>query len=126
MKGYMNSNFINRNRIYRMNKNTEMNENVIINNDLFTLPEEVNNADSIDFNIERSIRPFAIGVYSEEVDDKKYYIAYENDIHCENKWTSQFNSFKQAVFFAREVYNYRVAQRNIVYKYEEDTRIHRK
>lgn len=126
MKENMNNGFINRNRIYRMNRNAAMNENAIINNDLFCLPEEMANASSVDIDIDRSVRPFAIGVYSELVGNEKHYFAYENDIHCESKWTSEFENFKHAVIFAREVYNYRVAERNIVYKYEEDTRVHRK
>ena len=126
MKGYMNSNFINRNRIYRMNKNAIMNENVIINNDLLGLPEGLASAEEINFDIERSLRPFAIGVMTAMENDKRIYYAYENDIHSENLWIEKFYAFKYAVTFAREIYNYRVAERNIVYKYEEDTRIHRK
>ena len=126
MKGNMNNSFINRNRIYRMNKNAAMNENVIINTDLFYLPDALANAESINFNIDRSIRPFAIGVFTSNLDDKKYYFAYENDIHSENKNTIEFDKFNDAVKFAQELYNYRISERNIVYKYEKDTKIHRK
>ena len=126
MRGNMNNGYINRNRIYRMNRNAMMNEEVIINKDLFCLPAEVALANDIDFDIERSIRPFAIGVMTGREDDKKYYYAYENSINCEDEWTEKFDTFKHAVIFAREIYNYRIAQRNIILKYEEDTRILRK
>ena len=96
--------FINRNRVFWMNTREVVEIKVIVNDDLFSLPENVSSRDEISVNIKHSDRPFAVGIMSYMSDDVREYIAYGNDETGKIGWVEDFDTFKDALFFAKMAY----------------------
>lgn len=129
MINYTNRGFIDRNRVYWMNTRGITSQRIIINEDLLRLPKELTYKDEVDFDIERSNRPLAIGVMSYNGEEGKKYYSYKNDIDGEVELKKEFDSFRYALFDARLLYTY-ACQNDDIYtayqKYEMNPKVLKK
>ena len=122
----MNSGFINRNRIYWMNTRGIAEIKVIVNDDLFNLPDEIASKDEISINLKHSDRPLAIGVMSYMSNDIREYLAYGNDILGKVQWVEEFSTFKEGLSYAKEAYMKGNDEMYCDYMYDENTKAFRK
>lgn len=106
----MNKGFINRNRIFWMNTRGMTQEKVLINENLFEVPEDIASRDEIVVDINYSNRQSVIGVVSQMDDNVRKYYTYENDELGQVKWKLNFDTFKKALTFGKIMYNIKRCQ----------------
>lgn len=122
----MNKGFINRNRVYWMNTKGISGDKVIVNEDLFNIPEDITLKDDIAIDIKQSDKPYAIGIISFLSGNSRKYYTYENDEYGKTKWIQVFESFRCALVYAKKAYNYLSSKNKVNYKYEEYSKILKK
>ena len=122
----INRGFINRNRVYWMNTRGVADIKVIINADLFNIPEEISNRDEVSVNIKHSDRPLAVGVMSYMSNDTREYLSYGNDELGNIEWLEKYESFKDALISAKSAYMNNINDIHYDYKYIGDTKVLKK
>ena len=122
----INRGFINRNRVYWMNTRGVADIKVIINADLFNIPEEISNRDEVLVNIKHSDRPLAVGVMSYMSNDTREYLSYGNDELGNIEWLEKYESFKDALISAKSAYMNNINDIYYDYKYIGDTKVLKK
>jgi len=120
------SDFINRNRVFWMNTRGVTEIKVLINDDLFNLPENISSRDEISINIKHSDRPFAVGIMTYMSNSSREYVAYGNDVSGNIQWVEEFESFSVAVSFAKKAYIRDIDEMYYDYMYEDNTKILKK
>ena len=122
----MNRDFINRNRVFWMNTHGVAETKVIVNDDLFNVPADVSCKDEISVNIKHSNKPLAVGVMSYKTDDDREYLAYGNDYLGKILWVQEFNTFNEALSYAKKAYINDINEMYYDYMYEETHKISKK
>ena len=120
------SDFINRNRVFWMNTRGVVEIKVIVNDDLFNVPKDVAIRDDVAFNIKHSDRPLAVGIMSYMCNDTREYLAYGNDSLGKAEWVESFDTFRDALSFAKKTYIRDMDEMYYDYMYNESVKVSRK